>query len=296
MKITHAFRGEEWLPSAPVHLLLWEYLGWKADMPQWAHLPLILKPDGHGKLSKRDGARLGFPVYAMNWFDPNTGELTPGFRELGFLPEAFLNLLVMLGWNDGTDQEIFTLEELIHKFSLDRVSKSGAKFDFEKAKWFNAEWIKKLSAESLKPKVKAVLADQGIEVADEAYLLQVIDKVKDRCVLLPDFYHQSAYFFRQPAEYDVNAVKPKWTEAKTDFFHAYVAKLQAVTNMEPVALESEFKAFAEEKGIKAGELLLPLRVMLVGGKFGPHVFDIAQLLGKEETISRIEKAVAVFAS
>jgi len=295
MKITHAFRGEEWLPSAPVHLLLWEYLGWKADMPQWAHLPLILKPDGHGKLSKRDGARLGFPVYAMNWFDANTGELTPGFRELGFLPEAFLNLLAMLGWNDGTEQEIFTIEELIHKFSLDRVSKAGAKFDFEKAKWFNAEWIKKSEASGLKSKVKTVLEDKGIEVTDDAYLLQIIDKIKDRCVLLPDFYQQSAYFFRQPAEYDINAVKPKWTEAKTDFFNAYISKLQATSNMDPVELENAFKAFAEEKDIKPGELLLPLRVMLVGGKFGPHVFDIAQLLGKEETISRIEKAVAVFA-
>lgn len=163
MKITHAFRGEEWLPSAPVHLLLWEYLGWKADMPQWAHLPLILKPDGHGKLSKRDGARLGFPVYAMNWLDEKTGELTPGFRELGFLPEAFLNLLAMLGWNDGTDNEIFTLDELVEKFSIERVNKSGAKFDFEKAKWFNAEWIKKLKAEGLKDKVIAVLADKGVK-------------------------------------------------------------------------------------------------------------------------------------
>ena len=295
MKITHAFRGEEWLPSAPVHLLLWEYLGWKADMPQWAHLPLILKPDGHGKLSKRDGARLGFPVYAMSWFDEKTGELTPGFRELGFLPEAFLNLLAMLGWNDGTEQEIFTVDELIHKFSLDRVSKAGAKFDFEKAKWFNAEWIKKSEALSLKAKVKEVLQDKGVEVTDDAYLLQVIDKIKDRCVLLPDFYQQSAYFFHQPAEYDINSVKPKWTDAKTDFFKAYIEKLRVTGNLDPVELENEFKAFAEEKGIKAGELLLPLRVMLVGGKFGPHVFDIAQLLGKEETISRIEKAVAVFA-
>lgn len=295
MKITHAFRGEEWLPSAPVHLLLWEYLGWKAEMPQWAHLPLILKPDGHGKLSKRDGARLGFPVYAMSWFDEKTGELTPGFRELGFLPEAFLNLLAMLGWNDGTEQEIFTVDELIHKFSLDRVSKAGAKFDFEKAKWFNAEWIKRSEALSLKSKVKEVLRDKGVEVTDDAYLLQVIDKIKDRCVLLPDFYQQSAYFFRQPVEYDINSVKPKWTDAKTDFFKAYIEKLRVTSNLDPVELESGFKAFAEEKGIKAGELLLPLRVMLVGGKFGPHVFDIAQLLGKEETISRIEKAVAVFA-
>src|SRR6202012_1785475 len=190
MKITHAFRGEEWLPSAPVHLLLWEYLGWKADMPQWAHLPLILKPDGNGKLSKRDGARLGFPVYAMNWFDEKTGELTPGFRELGFLPEAFLNLLAMLGWNDGTDKEIFSLDELVERFSLERVSHAGAKFDFEKAKWFNSEWIKKSEAGSLKSEVKRVLEDKGVVVNNNELLLKTIDLVKERCILLPDFYHQ----------------------------------------------------------------------------------------------------------
>jgi len=294
MKISHAFRGEEWLPSAPVHLLLWEYLGWKADMPQWAHLPLILKPDGHGKLSKRDGARLGFPVYAMNWFDAKTGELTPGFRELGFLPEAFLNLLATLGWNDGSDQEIFTLDELIDKFSLDRVSKAGAKFDFEKAKWFNAEWIKKVKGESLKVKVKAILEDKGVVVNDDAYLLKVIDKVKDRVVLLPDFYQQSAYFFELPKEYDVNAVKPKWTDAKTDFFNAYIYVLRSTETFDEATLEAAFKALAEEKALKPGELMLPFRVMLVGGKFGPHVFDIAALLGKEETINRIGKALEVF--
>ncbi|WP_295794634.1 glutamate--tRNA ligase [Mucilaginibacter sp.] len=294
MKITHAFRGEEWLPSAPVHLLLWEYLGWKADMPQWAHLPLILKPDGHGKLSKRDGARLGFPVYAMNWFDEKSGELTPGFRELGFLPEAFLNLLATLGWNDGTDQEIFSLDELVDKFSLERVSKAGAKFDFEKAKWFNSEWIKKSEAGRLKSEVRAVLEDKGIVINDDAYLLQVIDKVKDRCVLLPDFYHQTAYFFEQPKEYDVNSVKPKWTDAKTDFFKAVINLINTTEAFEPVEFEAAFKALAEEKGIKAGELMLPFRIMLVGGKFGPHVFDIAVILGKAETISRIEKALTVF--
>jgi len=296
MKITHAFRGEEWLPSAPVHLLLWEYLGWKAEMPQWAHLPLILKPDGHGKLSKRDGARLGFPVYAMNWFDAKTGEHTPGFRELGFLPESFLNLLATLGWNDGTDQEIFSLDELVEKFSLDRVSKAGAKFDFEKAKWFNAEWIKKAKAESLKQKVRAVLEEKGVVITDDEYLLQVIDKVKDRCVLLPDFYHQSAYFFEQPKEYDVNSVKPKWTDAKTEFFNAFINTINTTAAFEPVELEAAFKALAEEKMIKAGELMLPFRIMLVGGKFGPHVFDIAVLLGKDETIKRIEKALIVFGS
>ena len=294
MKITHAFRGEEWLPSAPVHLLLWEYLGWKADMPQWAHLPLILKPDGHGKLSKRDGARLGFPVYAMNWLDEKTGELTPGFRELGFLPEAFLNLLAMLGWNDGTDNEIFTLDELIEKFSIDRVNKGGAKFDFEKARWFNSEWIKRSEAGSLMPDVKKILADKGVLVKDEELLLKVIDLVKERCVLMPDFYHQLSYFFEQPKEYDQAAVKPKWTDAKTEFYHAFIALINNTETWEPHDLEASFKALAEEKGIKAGELMLPFRIMLVGGKFGPHVFDIAVLLDRAETISRIEKALDAF--
>ena len=294
MKITHAFRGEEWLPSAPVHLLLWEYLGWKADMPQWAHLPLILKPDGHGKLSKRDGARLGFPVYAMNWFDEKTGELTPGFRELGFLPEAFLNLLVMLGWNDGTDNEIFTLDELVEKFSIERVNKAGAKFDFEKAKWFNSEWIKRSEGRRLKPDVLKVLAEKDVQVKDDAYLLTVIDLVKERCTLLPDFYQQSSYFFEQPKEYDLNAVKPKWTDAKTAFFISFTGFLGNTEDVLAIDLEQAFKTLAEEKGIKAGELMLPFRIMLVGGKFGPHVFDIAALLGKQETISRIEKALAEF--
>lgn len=295
MKITHAFRGEEWLPSAPVHLLLWDYLGWKADMPQWAHLPLILKPDGHGKLSKRDGARLGFPVYAMNWFDAKTGELTPGFRELGFLPEAFLNLLAMLGWNDGTDQEIFSLDELIDKFSIERVSKAGAKFDFEKAKWYNAEWIKKSKAESLKQKVAEVLEENGVAVNNDAYLLKVIDAVKERCVLLGDFYHQSAYFFEAPKAYDENAVKPKWNEAKNEFFKTFLVMLNgSEASIDAVVLEEQFKALMEEKALKAGDVMLPFRIMLVGGKFGPHVFDIAALLGKEETISRIENALTVF--
>ena len=297
MKISHAFRGEEWLPSAPVHLLLWEYLGWKTDMPQWAHLPLILKPDGHGKLSKRDGARLGFPVYAMTWFDAKTGELTPGFRELGFLPEAFLNLLATLGWNDGTEQELFSLDELIEKFSLDRVSKAGAKFDFEKAKWFNAEWIKKLNAESLRPKVKALLEEKGITVTNEDYLLTVINLIKDRCVLLTDFYQQAGYFFIQPKAYDLNAVKPKWTDVKTDFFNALTALLNSDQSaLEAHSFEEAFKALMDEKALKAGDVMLPFRIMLVGGKFGPHVFDIAAILGRQETISRIASALEAFNS
>ena len=296
MKISHAFRGEEWLPSAPVHLLLWDYLGWKNDMPQWAHLPLILKPDGHGKLSKRDGARLGFPVYAMNWFDAKTGELTPGFRELGFLPEAFVNLLAMLGWNDGSDNEIFSLDELVEKFSLDRVSKAGAKFDFEKAKWYNAEWIKRQKAESLKPKVIEVFAEKGVTIADNDYLLKVIDAVKERCVLLGDFYTQASYFFDVPAEYDINSVKPKWNEAKNEFFKTLLVMLRNEASIDAVTFEAQFKTLMEEKNLKAGDVMLPFRIMLVGGKFGPHVFDIAALLGKEETIKRVELALEIFNS
>ena len=287
MKITHAFRGEEWLPSAPVHILLWKYLGWEQDMPQWAHLPLILKPDGNGKLSKRDGDRLGFPVFAMNWKDPKSNDLTKGFRELGFLPEAFINLLAMLGWNDGTDQEIFTIDELIQKFSMERVHKGGAKFDFEKAKWFNHEWIKRSEALKLKPDVESVLAQHNITVDDESKLLKVIDLVKDRCTLIADFYEQARFFFQTPQQWDVDAIKPKWNEAKQLFFFDVINYLQQTTTWEAADLEKGFKELAAAKQIKAGDVMMPLRIMLVGGKYGPGVFEIAAIIGKEETIKRI---------
>ena len=294
MKITHAFRGEEWLPSAPVHILLWKYLGWEADMPQWAHLPLILKPDGNGKLSKRDGDRLGFPVFAMNWTtkkEDGTTELTKGFRELGFLPEAFINMLAMLGWNDGTDQELFTLNELIQKFSIDRVHKGGAKFDFEKAKWFNHEWIKKADAGSLKADVRRIFGEKGFSITDDAQLEKVIALVKERCTLLTDFVEQAGFFFQTPQHWDVDAIKPKWSEAKQIFFGDVITYLQQQTNWNAADLEHGFKELATAKQIKAGEVLLPLRIMLVGGKFGPGVFEIAGIIGKEETVGRIKKVL-----
>ncbi|HYC30294.1 MAG TPA: glutamate--tRNA ligase, partial [Chitinophagaceae bacterium] len=287
MQITHAFRGEEWLPSAPVHILLWEYLGWKDKMPQWAHLPLIMGPNG--KLSKRDGSKYGFPVFAMNWTDPRTNEFTEGFRERGFLPQAFVNMLAMLGWNDGTEQELFSIEELIQKFSIERVHKGGAKFDFEKAKWFNHEWIKKSDAESLKKEVQKLFTDKGVQVTD-----QIISLVKDRCTLLSDFWQQASFFFFAPTEYDVNAVKPKWNEAKKDFFIALAEELNATPDWQSAFIEAAFKQVAAIKNIKPGELQLPFRIMLVGGKFGPPVFDIAEVIGKEETISRINKALPLF--
>jgi len=291
MKISHAFRGEEWLPSAPVHVLLWEYLGWKSDMPQWAHLPLILKPDGNGKLSKRDGDRLGFPVFAMNWQDPNSGEIIAGFKELGFMPEAFINLLAVLGWNDGSEQELYTSDELVDKFSIERVHHSGAKFNFEKAKWFNHEWIKLSSAQRLNPDVKNVLASKGLVVTDNILLDKIIDLVKDRCTLLTDFYEQSSFFFRTPEVWDVDAVKPKWNAEKRTFFTTLLDKYAATQAWNTNELEGIFKTTATEQNIKPGELQLPLRIMLVGGKFGPPVFEIANVIGREETIKRINLAL-----
>ncbi|MFT3683255.1 MAG: glutamate--tRNA ligase [Ferruginibacter sp.] len=293
MKITHAFRGEEWLPSAPVHILLWKHLFGLDAMPQWAHLPLILKPDGNGKLSKRDGDRLGFPVYAMDWTDPKTNEQTKGFKEIGFLPEAFNNLLAVLGWNDGTEQEIFTLDELVEKFSMERVHKGGAKFDFEKAKWFNHEWIKKLPVSGYEIQVKAVLEANGIIIKDDNYLRKVTELVKDRCTLLNDFYTQASFFFQPPATIDVPAVKPKWDDKKQLFFTELVRAYQLTPIWSHDELEREFKEIAAVNQLKPGELMLPFRVMLVGGKFGPGVFHIAELIGKEETVARIQHGLSL---
>ena len=292
MKISHAFRGEEWLPSSPVHILLWKYLFGIDNMPQWAHFPLILGPNG--KLSKRDGAKYGFPVFAMNWADPKTNELTEGFKEKGFLPEALINLLAMLGWNDGTEQEIFSKEELIEKFSMDRVHSAGAKFDYEKAKWFNHEWIKKSEASSLKPEVRTILNEKYIKVPDEILLEKVIGLVKDRCILLTDFVEQSSFFFKAPETLDIDTVKPKWNKAKQLFFVELIRNYELSSDWNAQHLENNFKEMAAANTLKPGELMLPFRIMLVGGKFGPGVFDIAEILGRAETITRINTAIKKF--
>lgn len=337
MEITHAFRGEEWLPSAPVHILLWRWLFGEDKMPHWAHLPLILKPDGNGKLSKRDGDRLGFPVFAMNWTDPRTNEPATGFRETGFLPEAFVNLLAMLGWNDGSNQEIFSLEELIERFSMDRVHKGGAKFDFEKAKWFNQEWIKRQSANAFSGQVLALFKANGIDISaadlvrpdagpelppelltssvidpmgipgfdvippvslnppTQSRFEKILDLVKERCILLPDFVRQAGFFFQAPETIDTASVKPKWNTAKQQFFVELIRQLHLAKDWDAHSLETNFSEMAAAAAIKPGELLAPLRVMLVGGKFGPPVFEIAALLGREETIRRIEHALGLLA-
>ena len=297
MQITHAFRGEEWLPSAPVHVLLWEYLGWKEHMPLWAHLPLILKPDGNGKLSKRDGDRLGFPVFAMNWTDPKTNEVTKGFREMGFIPQAFVNMLALLGWNPGVEKEIFTLEELVEIFSIERIHKGGAKFDFEKAKWFNAQYIHHMDNETLatlaKPYIEEGLQAAGSQTDDSRltthdFLQTVVGLVKDRSTLLPDLWAQSHFFFKTPETIDLAAIKEKWNDQKQQFFSNWAATLEALPEWTEQAIEASCNEQAQQAGLKKGDVMLPLRIMLVGGKYGPGVFIIAEMIGKEETIKRIK--------
>jgi glutamyl-tRNA synthetase len=288
MQITHAFRGEEWLPSAPIHILLWQYLFGLDNMPQWAHLPLILKPDGNGKLSKRDGERLGFPVFAMDWTDPATGNTTKGFKERGFLPEAFVNMLAMLGWNDGSGQEIFSIDALIEKFSIERIHKGGARFDYEKAKWFNHSWIQQLPVQHYAAEVKKYFSDAGITITHNDYLYRVMELVKERCHLLPDFVEQAGFFFQHPTNVDTNAIAAKWNEAKQQFFVELMRNLELMPIWNAESLENDFKEMAAAHQLKPGELMLPFRIMLVGGKFGPHVFDIAALIGKEATIQRIK--------
>ena len=285
MKITHAFRGEEWLPSAPVHILLYKYFGWENDMPQWAHFPLILKPDGNGKLSKRDGERLGFPVFALAWDDPKQGHVK-GFREMGFLPEAFINMLAMLGWNDGTEKEIFSLEELVDSFEIDRVHSHGAIFYIEKAKWFNHEWIKNMSASRLMPSVVPWFREAAFDISDEKKIEEIIGLVKERCTLLSDFIPQASYFFKAPVV-DLELIRDKWDEKKKDFFNQLTEAWNGADVWNHDSLESSFKGLAAQLQMKPGAVLAPLRIMLVGGKFGPGVFDIAHVLGKKETLKRV---------
>jgi len=291
MQITHAFRGEEWLPSAPVHILLWKYLFGLDQLPQWAHLPLILGPNG--KLSKRDGAKYGFPVFAMNWTDPASKEITEGFKEKGFLPEAFLNLLALLGWNDGSEKEIFSLQELIDAFSIERIHSAGARFDYEKAKWFNHEWIKKSSVDRLLPEFEQRLFSQPATAEERKKLCQVIELVKDRCTLLTDIKEQAGFFFTDPLQVDTAAITGKWSAEKRAFFEWLADQYQHAPLGDAAAQEQLFKEKAASLQLKAGELLLPFRIMLVGGKFGPGVFDIATVLGPATTARRIAYALTL---
>ncbi len=291
MEITHVIRGEEWLPSLPLHVLLYRYLGWEDTMPEFAHLPLLLKPDGKGKLSKRDGDRLGFPVFPLQWKDPASGELSTGYRESGYFPEAFINMLAFLGWNPGTEQEIFSVDDLAEHFSIEHVHKAGAKFDFEKAKWFNHQYLIRRNNEELAYEFEKILQSKGITVNFE-YLVTVVALVKERVNFVQEMWQQASFFFIAPESYDAEVVKKRWK----DNIPSLIADVKGVIRkIEPFTAES-FKDsvhhFVEEKQANMGSIMNTLRLSLVGGSFGPDLPVIAEMLGKEEVISRIEKALA----
>lgn len=292
MEISHVIRGEEWLPSAPLHVLLYTYFGWLESMPQFAHLPLLLKPDGNGKLSKRDGDRLGFPVFPLNWKDPKTGETSSGYREAGYFPEAVLNFLSLLGWNPGTEQEIFSMNELIELFSLERVSKSGAKFDYEKGKWFNHKYLQLKSNEDIALNFSVILSEKGIN-EDKEKLIQIVSLMKERANFVSDLWDQSSFFFIAPTEYDEKTVQKRWKPETTEQMNELIEILKTITDFSAENTEDKVKNWINAKNYNLGGVMNAFRLAVVGESKGPHMFDIIAVIGKEETINRISIAVKV---
>lgn len=290
MEISHVIRGEEWLPSAPLHVMLYEYLGWTDKMPQFAHLPLLLKPDGNGKLSKRDGDRLGFPVFPMNWQDPKSGDVYSGYREAGYFPEAVVNFLALLGWNSGTEQEIFSMEELIDAFSLDRVSKSGAKFDFEKGKWFNHQYLQLKPLEEITDLFQHFLVEKDI-VEDWEKVKKIVSLVRERANFINELWEQSSFFFSAPDKYCENAVKKRWKSESPSHMLALMDLLEKEDDFSAANTEYIVKNWIEEKGLGMGAVMNAFRLCIVGESKGPHMFDITEIIGKDETLVRLRKAV-----
>jgi len=286
MKISHVIRGEEWLPSAPLHVLLYRYLGWEKDMPQFAHLPLLLKPDGNGKLSKRDGDRLGFPVFPLRWTDLKTGEISSGYRESGYLPAAFINMLALLGWNPGTEQEIFTMEELIQAFSIERVGKSGAKYDPEKAKWFNHHYLSALPDDELAKYLAVILKEKGIEKPAQ-FVTRVCALVKERVVLLPDLWDQSWFFFMAPEKYDEKVIQKIWKPETPGILSGFAKKLEVTEPFSAEVIEAMARDYILEIGIGMGQLMSPFRLTIVGTNAGPGMFEMAELIGKAQILERL---------
>lgn len=290
MQVTHVIRGEEWLPSAPLHVLLYRYLGWEDVMPQFAHLPLLLKPDGNGKLSKRDGDRLGFPVFPLNWVDPTTGEQSSGYRERGYFPDAFVNMLALLGWNPGTQQEIFTLAELCEAFSLERVSKSGAKFDPEKTKWFNQQYLRAIDNAELAKQYLPELNAKGINPPMET-LARICGMAKERSTFVSDFWDNSWFFFQAPDKYDEGTVQKKWNADAAGLLKELAAKFEGVADFTHDNIQAAFNTFLEEKALKIGAMLPLFRLSVTGLGQGPGMFDVAEILGKDETLARVNRAI-----
>ncbi len=287
MKITHVIRGEEWLPSTPLHVLLYKAFGWENEMPEFAHMPLTLKPDGKGKLSKRDGDRLGFPVFPLQWTNPLTKEVFSGFRESGYFPEAFINILAFLGWNPGTEQEIFSMDELIKAFSLERIGKSGSRFDPEKAKWYNHQYLIKKSNDELAELYQSILKEKGID-ADLNYIKNICALIKERVNFVSEFWDQSYYFFEAPTEYDTKVIKKRWKENTPDILKDIIDILDKSEPFNTENTEKLVKDHIQKNELNMGQVLNVLRLTLVGSAKGPGLFNIMELLGKIEVIKRIE--------
>src|SRR5690554_359716 len=290
MRITHVIRGEEWLPSAPLHVWLYRKLGWKKSMPRFAHLPLLLKPEGNGKLSKRDGDRLGFPVFPLEWNNPASGEKSSGYREEGYLPEAVINFLALLGWNPGTDQELFTLDELVQAFSFERCSKSGAKFDIEKAKWYNHQYIIKMQDEDVAKQFDPILKEKGIDVSFDK-IVSVVSMLKERVHFIEELWDQSSFFFLKPENYDEKTVRKRWKQDSHKQMQKLTELLQQTDDFSSANLESVVKNWIQSNELHMGNIMNAFRLAIVGESKGPHMFDITELIGKEETIKRMELAL-----
>ena len=293
MEITHVIRGEEWISSAPLHVLLYRYLGWADTMPQFAHLPLLLKPEGGGKLSKRDGDRLGFPVFPLEWHDPKSGEKSSGYRESGYLPEAVINFLALLGWNPGNDIELMTLDEMVRLFDLTHCSKSGAKFDYEKGKWFNHRYIQLRSDRDIADMFRPVLESHGIKDADQAYVEKVVGLMKERVSFVPELWPLTYYFFVAPTAYDEKTRKKRWREDSAAQLTELIEVLRGREPFDVEGTEAYVKEWIAAKGYHLGNIMNAVRLALVGQGIGPQIFHITEAIGKDETIRRIQRAIEI---
>lgn len=292
MEITHVIRGEEWLPSAPLHVLLYRAFGWEDTMPKFAHLPLLLKPEGKGKLSKRDGDRLGFPVFPLEWHDPKTGDVSSGYRESGYFPEAVVNFLALLGWNPGTEQELFTLDELVEAFDIHKCSKAGARFDYQKGIWFNHEYMLKKSNEEVANLFAPIVANNGVDETMER-ITQVVAMMKDRVNFVKELWPLCSFFFIAPTEYDEKTVKKRWKADSAKVMGELADVLEGIDDFSVEGQEPVVMKWVEEKGYKLGDVMNAFRLTLVGIGKGPGMFDISAFLGKEETLKRLRKAIEV---
>ena len=292
MEITHVIRGEEWLPSAPLHVLLYRAFGWEDTMPTFAHLPLLLKPEGKGKLSKRDGDRLGFPVFPLEWHDPKTGDISSGYRESGYFPEAVVNFLALLGWNPGTEQELFTLDELVQAFDIHKCSKAGARFDYQKGIWFNHEYMLKKSNEEVANLFAPIVANNGVDESMER-ITQVVAMMKDRVNFVKELWPLCSFFFIAPTEYDEKTVKKRWKADSAKVMGELADVLEGIDDFSVEGQEPVVMKWVEEKGYKLGDVMNAFRLTLVGIGKGPGMFDISAFLGKEETLKRLRKAIEV---